>query len=131
MKKVVINDDFGGFSLSPVALEALARRKGHERLYWFEFAGLNGIKPIQQPDYSSWHIAYTMPNPSNDDESFSSRDIKRDDPDLVAVVEELGTERSSDRYAHLRIVEIPDDVEWFIDEYDGREHIAETHRTWY
>jgi hypothetical protein len=30
----------------------------------------------------------------------------------------------------LRIVEIPDGVEWHISEYDGIEHIAENHRTW-
>ena len=28
-------------------------------------------------------------------------------------------------------VEIPDDVEWQIEEYDGTEHISEKHRTWY
>jgi hypothetical protein len=30
----------------------------------------------------------------------------------------------------LEIVEIPDDVEYTIEEYDGLEHIAEKHRTW-
>ena len=32
--------------------------------------------------------------------------------------------------ADLRIVEIPDDVQWHIAEYDGYEHVAEDHRTW-
>lgn len=26
--------------------------------------------------------------------------------------------------------EVPDDVQWQIEEYDGREWVAETHRTW-
>jgi hypothetical protein len=56
-------------------------------------------------------------------------DIRRDDPALVQVVEELGKE-SFDRYADLKIVEIPEDVSWYIEEYDGREHVAERHRTW-
>lgn len=33
-------------------------------------------------------------------------------------------------YAKLDIVEIPDDVDWTIEEYDGREWISEKHRTW-
>ena len=57
-------------------------------------------------------------------------DIRRDDPALVQVVEELG-EKSSDRCADLRVVEIPEGVSWLIGEYDGLEHVAERHRTWY
>jgi hypothetical protein len=56
-------------------------------------------------------------------------DLCRDDPVLVQVVEELG-EESFDRYADLKIVEIPEDVDWYIHEYDGIEHVAERHRTW-
>ena len=32
--------------------------------------------------------------------------------------------------AKLEIVEIPDGVDWTVEEYDGNEHIAESHRTW-
>lgn len=60
---------------------------------------------------------------------FSPGDVPRDDPDLIAVVEELG--RAADgRHANLEIVEIPDGVEWQIEEYDGLEHVAEKHRVW-
>lgn len=57
---------------------------------------------------------------------------RRDDrtnPLLVRVVEELG-KGADGGYAELKIVEIPDDVKYEIDEYDGIEHIAENHRTW-
>jgi len=53
----------------------------------------------------------------------------RDDPKLVEAVEALGT-KASGTCANLVIVEIPDDVEWFIDEYDGWETVREKHRTW-
>jgi len=33
-------------------------------------------------------------------------------------------------YSRLKIVEVPDDVEWEVDEYDGNEWVAEKHRTW-
>ena len=54
---------------------------------------------------------------------------KRNDPLLVECVERLG-EAASGAYANLKVVEIPDDVEWTIQEYDGSEWVAEKHRTW-
>ena len=30
----------------------------------------------------------------------------------------------------LKVVEIPDDVEWEIEEYDGNEWVSEVHRCW-
>lgn len=57
-------------------------------------------------------------------------DIPRDSPSLVKVVEELGS-KAWGGYAELKIVEIPEDVEWEIIEYDGLEYIAEQHRKWY
>ena len=56
-------------------------------------------------------------------------DIERNDPILVEIVEELG-ESANTRFSELKVVEIPDDVEWEIEEYDGNEWIAEKHRTW-
>lgn len=55
--------------------------------------------------------------------------IRRDDPYLVRLVEEMGGGVNGP-YADLKIVEIPEDVDWQIEEYDGREWIAEVHRTW-
>lgn len=60
-----------------------------------------------------------------------SRFVDRDDPVLIEVVKELGTEKASGNLAKLKIVEdVPHGVEWEIHEYDGAEHIAEKHRTW-
>lgn len=65
----------------------------------------------------------------NTNPDFYYGDIERNDPILVAVVEELG-EAADTRYSRLHIVEIPDDVEWIVEEYDGSEWIAEKHHTW-
>lgn len=133
-KKIVINKCYGGFGLSPIALEAYAKRKGIEKLYWFN------SKP---KDYPSADFEYTPTDVENagafshayttstrDEETFfSKRDPKRDDPDLVAVVEEFGN-KANTRFSELKIVEIPDDVEWTIEEYDGIEWVSEIHRTW-
>jgi len=54
-------------------------------------------------------------------------DIDRTCPVLVSMVE---AGKVDGTYAELKVVEIPDDVNWFIHEYDGIEHVAERHRTW-
>ena len=56
-------------------------------------------------------------------------DIKRNNPILVEIVEQLG-EAANGEFAELKVVKIPDDVQWQIQEYDGDEWIAEKHRTW-
>jgi hypothetical protein len=63
-------------------------------------------------------------------EKFNIFDIRRDDKDLVAVVQELGAEVNT-VHSELKIVEIPEDVKWYIDEYDGMEAVHEAHRSWY
>lgn len=53
----------------------------------------------------------------------------RADPFLVQVVEELGA-KANDICADLKIVDIPDDVEWYVHDYDGLESVYEKHRIW-
>jgi len=60
---------------------------------------------------------------------FDEYGIERNDSLLIQVIEELG-EDADGAHAQLKIIDIPDDVEWHIEEYDGFEHIAENHRTW-
>jgi len=54
---------------------------------------------------------------------------RRTDLRLIEVIEALG-EKASGEYSKVKIVEIPDDVDWNIEEYDGMEWVAEAHRTW-
>ncbi len=56
--------------------------------------------------------------------------ISRDDPDLIAVIESLGSQASG-KFSKIRIITIPDDVSWEVNDYDGHEWIAEKHRIWY
>ena len=56
--------------------------------------------------------------------------LNRADPILIHVIETLGAEADG-RFAKLRIIEIPDDVEWEITEYDGNESVEEVHRKWF
>ena len=57
-------------------------------------------------------------------------DLYRTDPKLVECVETLG-DIASGSSSNLKVVEIPDDVEWEIHDYDGIESIHEVHRVWY
>ena len=53
----------------------------------------------------------------------------RSNPALVKCVEALG-KNASGELSSLKVVEIPDDVEWEINEYDGLESVVEKHREW-
>ena len=110
--KVVINACHSGFELSHEAIMQYAHRKG--------------IKlETREGEYKALiPFEYYI-----DGEPFYDRYIPRDDPDLVATVRELG-ENANSRFSKLKIVEIPDDVEWEIADYDGSEWVAEKHRTW-
>jgi len=63
------------------------------------------------------------------DPDWYCRDIPRDDPILVHLVEEL-MDDANGLYADLAVVQIPDDVNWYIEEYDGKEWVAQQHQTW-
>ena len=63
------------------------------------------------------------------DPDLHSRNIPRDDEHLIAVIELMGEEANTE-FSELKIVDIPDDVNWCIEEYDGKEWVAERHRTW-
>ena len=119
MTKIVINTCFGGFGLSDAAMHAYAARKGKT-----VYPEKNGFLAT-----TYWAAPPEKRNDGHDELRICDFDIPRDDPDLVAVVEELGKKAAGD-YAALKVVEIPDGAAWEIAEYDGLEHVAESHRTW-
>lgn len=141
--KVVFNACFGGFGLSDAAIKRYAEIKGIT-LYpeMNKYSALTGptyytVPPEQRrPDLAEgmWR-AMSLPErqaynalPS---EILYDRDIPRDDPALVQVVEELG-QKASNSFAALQIAELPNDMigKWHIHNYDGSEHVAENHRIW-
>lgn len=58
-----------------------------------------------------------------------STDTDRHNPNLVKVVETLGN-RANGFCSRLEIIEIPDDIDYEIEEYDGIEWVSEKHRKW-
>lgn len=62
-------------------------------------------------------------------DDFHCYDIERNDPILIEVVKQLGKKANS-AYSKLKIVDIPDGIGWYIDEYNGMECVNESHRSW-
>jgi hypothetical protein len=143
--KVVINKCFGGFSLSPEATLECYRlgmtdiatpvdeyfrgdRDPNDRLG--RNTALNEWRQYLAGGSSNrtGKMFLTVFSP---DEKFvlSNRPSNRSDAVLVQVVESMG-EKADGACADLRVVEIPDGIEYEIDEYDGLESIHETHRSW-
>lgn len=111
--KIVVNKCFGGFGLS--------------RFAFLELRKMGNKYALKETDIGEkWKNSNEVRDKYLD--SFLS-DIPRDDKDLVAIVEKLGKDASAP-FSELKVIEIPDDVEWEIDEYDGVESIHEKHRSW-
>lgn len=100
--KIAVNKCFGGFGVSKAVYKELG-------LKWDGYG-----------------------YPTNEDFGIESDNSKayRSNSKLISAIEKLGVKKSSGDMAELRIVEIPDGIEYEIDEYDGRETIREKHRTW-
>jgi hypothetical protein len=154
--KIVVNKCFGGFSLSALAVKRVAELEG-KPAYFFksEFKGNKSYHipiDIEDCEKSLFFSAYTVQNPDEytatnkdwhsmtdeeksehnrkyDEISLNNRPDDRTDKLLVQVVEELG-DKANGSCAKLEIIEIPDDVDWQIDEYDGLESVHEKHRSW-
>ena len=58
-----------------------------------------------------------------------SIDGNRADPKLIECIEALGEKANGD-CSKITIVDIPDDVKWYIYNYEGQESVEEHHRSW-
>ena len=148
MQKIVINRCFGGYGLSGAAFELIAKKLGKE-CHWFALEWTEGnrrLVPVSgfsakdtrlkqafdRSDFSEVYLPTLRPEDRNSLwKAHSIPDFRdqRDNPILVAVVEELGDNACSS-HAELRVVEIPDGVKWVIEEDDGREWVSEAHQIW-
>lgn len=139
--RIVINTCHGGFGLShegvlrylelcgtPVWSEA---RDSLVRFnYWLVPPGPDRVADPTTEDWIGMSMSERQAhNQKYSQQVFYDREIARDDPFLVKTVLELGKRANGD-HAELKVVEIPSNVEWEIDEYDGKEWVAEIHRTW-
>lgn len=118
MTKIVINTIFGGFGLSDKAMLEYAKRKDI---------------PVYPEKHMGCTIFYLNPKDVSPPEIFRKhlycRDIDRSDPILVDIVEEM-REKANGEYAKLKVVDVPNDINWEIHEYDGAESIREVSDVW-
>jgi hypothetical protein len=134
MRKVAINRRYGGYGLSKTAILRYGELKGIT-IYHLPDKFCDSYYLCPPKEYEAVYAEdCKKPNgPGRFTASnalyFSVDDIPRDDPTLIHVIEELG-KAANGRFAGLKIVEIPENVEWEIDDYDGMESINECHRSW-
>jgi len=100
--KIAINRCYGGFGVSKAIYEELG-------IEWDGFG---------YPDNKTFGIE------SDDWHAY------RAEPRLIAAIEKIGIDKASGDLANLEVVDIPDGIQWFIDEYDGIESVHEEHRSW-
>lgn len=148
MKKVILNKCFGGFDVSPQGYQLYAIKKGYSHLYKykinFDFNRLPyklSDKYYQRIDlfddsvlanYFTKDFGEVVINISKsdwDNYHLYLSEEHREDPILIEVVEELG-EEASGKFGELVVVEIPDDLEYTIDNYDGIETLHEDVPVW-
>lgn len=137
--KIVRNDCYGGFGLSPLAIKEYAKLKGFEVFAYRDKSGEFGTYlrlDTEEELRGCFCIYYSTSDWGKEcigrnlnSTFFSERNIERNDPCLVEVVEKLG-KKANTSCSELIVVEIPDDVDWEITEYDGWESVEEKHRSW-
>ena len=113
MKKIVINTSYGKFCVSYAAFLRLKELGQQDALKEFDPA-------------ADWAASAAAQDPRMNQ---CVRSIPRDDEKLIRVVEEL-KEKANGHSASLKIVSIPDTVNWQISTADGIEHVSEAHNTW-
>jgi len=141
VQRIVINNCYGGFGLSNDAILRYLELSStpvwseiNDGLipfkYWLVPPGPNRVSDPNANEWSSMSMQERQAhNKKYSDQVFCDRDIPRDDPFLVQTVLELG-EKSYGSHAELKVIEVPGDVDWVIEEYDGNEWVAEKHRKW-
>ena len=109
--KIVLNKCYGGFGLSTKAFDWLIVNKGWKLDKDF----VKATSTYGDKDTKYW--------------AKGDREELRINLDVIECVEVLGKE-ASNRLSDMRVVEIPDNANWEIDEYDGIESVRESSEVW-
>lgn len=131
--KVVINKSGSGLELSAKAVKKYLECKGKE-CFIYKWAKGTYLRVDTNmlpsfPIYTTKDLGFSPSARQIGGFALYLDRIERNDKDLIKVVEELGREADTD-YSWLKIVEIPDDIEYEIDNKDGTEKIYEKSRVW-
>lgn len=117
--KVVLNKCYGGFGLS---------NKAHERLIELGVKYYDSLDDMPKNNKELYIVKSDLPVFSRFYSNFDDKE-NRSNKLLIQVIEELG-EEANGRFSNLKIVEIPDNIDWELDDYDGIETLHEIHRSW-
>ena len=139
MKKVILNKCFGGFGASYLAHKLYAKKKYNiDEIFVYEWSKNGYVKICLDANDRSFRfysikdfgdfIAHEDRDKIKDSFLFLDED-KREDPIFIEVVEKLG-EKANTRFSDLKIVEIPDDLDYVIDDYDGVETLHQKVQEW-
>lgn len=136
--KIVVNKCYGGFGLSPFAINEYLKLKEKECFFYKKNYKTGMLNRVSVENASIYDIALTKDYgeqikedwKSFKDDYFSCDSIGRTDLDLIKVIETIGEEKSSGDMAKLKLIEIPDGIGWSIFDYDGIETIHESHQSW-
>lgn len=136
--KVVINNCYGGFGLSNKALFKLIKlnSKYVQKINFYDYYQNEEDSLKLFTDFNEKFKQHQYMNILLKDNELYMIDISdryekqfRSDPELVSIIQELGEEAFGTN-AYLEIIDIPDDVDWYIFESNGIETIHEKHRIW-
>jgi len=137
-REIVINADWGWFNLSEKCILKYAELKGI-KIYKGKsfFAEYWKVPPSKRVKYvnDKWWFGLSEKRRASLEKQYeaqtvNSHNIPRDDPALIQAIKQIGLKESADRCCKLKIIKIPQNIKWKIENDSGREWIAEQHRTW-
>jgi hypothetical protein len=139
--KIVLNNCYGGFNLSYEAMALYLYAKGETAYFYKDVSSYKDYTKIdkyerislaQIQNQQSHNILNFVYCTTKDQGEYLDHfpenviyfpDIDRADPILVHIVETIGSEAASGRFAQLEVYEITDNTLYKIDTYDGLETI--------
>lgn len=135
--KIVLNGCYGGFGLSYEAMTLYLHAKNREAFFYADISAYDNYPTVHKYQRvtlseirsSQYYMIYCTTEDQGEylskfpEDVINFNDIDRTDPILISVVETMGSEAASGRFASLYIEEIPNGTQYKIDNYDGIEEL--------